>query len=129
MRPDHVSGRFLDLLPRERMADGAMRIRRSSELPDDAGTVFLTMVPGAKFQAMGRRDPATGELCLGSIVMLCAGEELPPPPFPRVEIVTGREAERLVAELVRRMTAGAQREGVSVEEYVTRMSETKESRH
>jgi hypothetical protein len=130
-RPDHVRGRFLDLLPRERMADGAMRIRRSSELPDDAGTVFVTMVPGAKFQAMGRRDPATGELCVGSIIFTPPGGvlELDSIPFDYVERVTGPEAERLVAELVRRMTAGAQREGVIVEEYVTRRSETKESRH
>jgi hypothetical protein len=128
MRPEQVRGRFLDLLPRGRMADGAMKIRPSSELPDDAGTVFVTAVPDSKFQVLGRRDPATGELCVGSIAMPPAGQELPPP-MPGVEIVTGPEAERLVAELVRRMTAAADREGVSVEEYVTRMSETKESRH
>jgi len=35
--------------------------RPSSELPDDEGTVFVTNVPGSSIQALGRRDPTTGE--------------------------------------------------------------------
>src|SRR5215831_12831438 len=43
------------------------RVRCSSELPDHVGRVFVTAVPNVPIQVMGRRDPATGELCVGSI--------------------------------------------------------------
>jgi hypothetical protein len=46
---------------------GLLRPRSSSELPDDEGTEFVTRVPNSPIQAMGRRDPTTGELCVDSV--------------------------------------------------------------
>ncbi len=47
-----------------------MRIRRSNTLADDEGTVFVTCVPNSPIQVMGRRDPRTGELCVGEVYVL-----------------------------------------------------------
>jgi hypothetical protein len=79
-----------------------MMIKSTKELPDDVGSVFVTRVPGAPFQALGRRAP-DGELHVGSRLYphrmaefddIMAGlDDLP------VEIITGREAERLLAML------------------------------
>jgi hypothetical protein len=44
-----------------------MTIRYTSELPEEVGTVFVTNVPGAPFQVLGRRGP-TRELFVGSLV-------------------------------------------------------------
>jgi hypothetical protein len=101
-----------------------MTMRSSSELPDDVGTVFVTAVPGSKFQVLGRRDPRNGELCAGSLMMapLGASDLMPPElptPFPP-EFVTGPEAERLVAEAVQHYTAIARRDGMTLEEFMTR---------
>jgi hypothetical protein len=64
-------GRFDGLLRRR-------RVRSTEELPDDVGTVFITNVPGAPFQVMGRRGP-TGELFAGRFFEVEAwpnGEEM-----------------------------------------------------
>jgi len=76
-RPDHIEGRFLGLLPSEAhertvkeatsASDVLRRLRSSSELPDDVGRVFVTNVPNAPIQVMGRRDPATGEPPRGTV--------------------------------------------------------------
>jgi hypothetical protein len=99
-------------------------MRRSSELPDDVGTVFVTAVPDSKFQVIGRRDPCNGELCAGSLMMapLGASELIMPPklPNPPPEFVTGPEAERLVTEAVQHFTAIARREGMTLEGFMTR---------
>ncbi len=91
------------------------RPRSSDELPDDEGTVFVTNVPGASFQIIGRRGP-TGELFAGSLMrtdqfasrLQQAGRDLSEvtshldvPGVGRVEIVTGQEAERLVSDVIR----------------------------
>lgn len=91
------------------------RPRSSDELPDDEGTVFVTNVPGASFQIMGRRGP-TGELFAGSLMrtdqfaswLQQAGRDLSEvtshlnvPGVGRVEIVTGQEAERLISDVIR----------------------------
>jgi len=47
-----------------------VRIRRSNTLADDEGTVFVTCVPNSPIQVMGRRDPRTGELCVGEVYVL-----------------------------------------------------------
>jgi hypothetical protein len=98
-------------------------MRSSSELPDNVGTVFVTAVPGSKFQVMGRRDPSNGELCFSSLYM--AAPDAPPPSewmkefAPQMEFVTGPEAEGLVAEAVQQTTAIAQREGMTLEQLIT----------
>jgi hypothetical protein len=91
------------------------RPRSSDELPDNEGTVFVTNVPGASFQIMGRRGP-TGELFVGSLLptdkfasrLQQAGRALSEvtshldvPGVGMVEIVTGQEAERLVSDVIR----------------------------
>ena len=63
------------------------------ELPDE--TVFVTDVPSSSFQAMGRRDPTTGELCLYAIIHGAQRDDAP----PGVEIVTGPEAEDLIRQI------------------------------
>jgi hypothetical protein len=81
--------------------EGAMPYRLSTELPDDVGTVFVTNVPGAPFQVMGRRDPSTGELCVRYTMIKPPG--MTEAEFLRAsqgsEIVTGEEAERLIHEI------------------------------
>jgi hypothetical protein len=59
VRDEQPWGRLADLLNDD--------IRPTSELPDDEGVVFVTDVPGAPFQVLGRRGP-TGELFVGSII-------------------------------------------------------------
>jgi hypothetical protein len=84
-------------------------VRASSELPDDEGTVFVTNVPGAVFQVLGRRGP-TGELFAGntfnpspekSIEQMC--RQCSARTGLKVEIVTGPEAKRLIAGVKRKM--------------------------
>jgi hypothetical protein len=113
-RPEHIEGRFLNLL------DGDDdHIRSSSELPDDEGKVFIAYVPGAPFVIMGRRDPVTGELCVGRIggekdqsgdfvkdsVTDVSPDEIKRTVPPWVEVVTGAEAEELIARVQRKLVA------------------------
>ena len=79
--------------------------RPSSELPDDEGTVFVTNVPGSSIQALGRRDPTTGELCVYATIR-AQRDDAPPfdeacrePARRGVEIVTGPEAEDLIRRI------------------------------
>ena len=143
VRPPKVSGRFLALLPGEQGArrdappspamprllpdrQGASsalpRLRSSSELPDDAGRVFITNVPDAPLQVMGRRDPATGELCVSRWRYRRPGDPDPDlsqaPAF--IEIVTGSEAEWLIFALQSRFTAQADAQGLTFEEWLAR---------
>jgi len=80
------------------------RPRSSSELPDDEGTVFITNVPDAPFQIIGRRGP-TGELFVGRLTKLredrttLSPEELAA--GPRVEVIAGEEGQRLISDVVR----------------------------
>jgi hypothetical protein len=101
--------------PQGRLTNLINDVRPSSELPDDEGTVFVTDVPSAPFQIVGRRGP-TGELFAGHILTtppLLPGEttsqfiarrevETGMKP-PAIEIVTGPEAERLLAGVMRKM--------------------------
>jgi hypothetical protein len=92
-RPKEIkSGRFSDVLWRPG------RLRRSNELDDDEGRVFVTDVPGASIIVMGRRDPATGDLCVSGT---CPVNEETKKGFANlpsgVEIVSGPEAKQLVA--------------------------------
>jgi hypothetical protein len=81
------------------------RPRSSSELPDDVGTVFVTNVPDAPFQILGRRGP-TGELFVGRHLTSRDGrttlspEELAALPF-KVEVVAGAEGQKLISDVVR----------------------------
>jgi hypothetical protein len=129
-RMEQVESRWAGLLPnaahdaarRERPVDPApQRVRFSHELPDDVGTVFMTAVPGAPIQIIGRRDPATGELCPGSIVRAPedVGTSLPPVPDD-VEAVTGPEAERLILAVHHWLSEQAEAEGMSFDEYAAK---------
>jgi hypothetical protein len=89
-------------------------MRSSKELPDDVGSVFVTAVPGSKFQVVGRRDPANGELCAGMLVLNAAGKL----PHSGVEAVTGPEAERLLAEMIQAATMQAHREGMTLDAFM-----------
>jgi hypothetical protein len=82
------------------------RIRYTTELPDDVGTVFLTDVPNAPFLIHGRRDPISGELFVRNryeakphmnIADLVA--EIKQQHDIEVEIVAGEEAERLIRRM------------------------------
>ncbi len=78
-----------------------MRIRRSNTLADDEGKVFMTCVPSSPIQVIGRRDPRTGELCVGKVFAsndckLPTADDATEVGFERV---TGEEAERLVAQV------------------------------
>ena len=125
-RPDHIAGRFLGLLPSAAHAQAAKevspasdalpRIRRSSELPDDVGRVFVTNVPGAPIQVMGRRDPANGELCLGSVMQPDQSDIAAWTP-DWVEIVTGPEAERLILAVHQACTREANEQHLTFDEY------------
>jgi hypothetical protein len=81
------------------------RPRSSDELPDDEGTVFVTNVPDAPFQIVGRRGP-TGELFVGNLIHLRDGgttmspEELASSPV-RVEVIAGYEAQELISDVLR----------------------------
>ena len=96
-----AQSRWLGLLPnaahaaalQERPPETAERyIRFSRDLPADVGTVFATAVANAPFQVTGRRDPATGELCVGVLVQSPKDTPWPPEELPWVELVTGPEA-------------------------------------
>jgi hypothetical protein len=91
------SGRLFNLL----------RPRTSDELPDDEGTVFMTNVPDSSIQAMGRRDPTTGELCVGTIFKV-DDRRADASPLDEItreakhwgcEIVSGPEAENLIRRI------------------------------
>lgn len=83
-----------------------MALKRSSELPDDEGTVFVTCVPDAPFQILGRRGP-NRELCVGAQLFLpeeggdwrdlCRKVNANMGPF---EIVIGAEAENLIRAVI-----------------------------
>jgi hypothetical protein len=75
----------------------------SRELPDDVDTVFVTNLPGAPFQVLGRRNPATGVLHAGRTTTLPPGTDWGKEIADtmersgvRVEVVTGKEAEDLI---------------------------------
>ncbi len=87
-----------------------MTIRISSDLPDDEGRVFVTAVHGAPFQVLGRRgrdghlyvaDLMVAGPSASSLEKTAAGSRK-----LGAEIVTGKEAEDLIAEL----WAGIQRQ-------------------
>jgi hypothetical protein len=91
-------------------------IRYSSELADDEGAVFVAHVPNAPLLIFGRRDPATGELCVGRVCNknesgLTAAElekRLNKDNARKrgIEVVTGPEAEQLIARVQRKLSAG-----------------------
>jgi hypothetical protein len=93
------TGRFTNLLN---------DVRPSSELADDEGTVFVTNVPGSPIQIIGRRGP-TGELFVGAVGRPGREEqELVAGATARgAEIVTGWEAERLIAGVQRKLAASS----------------------
>jgi hypothetical protein len=109
-RPTRPKGRLVNMLSDDD------DIRSSSELADDEGKVFMAHVPDAPIFIIGRRDPATGELCVGGVYNknesgLTAAE------FEErfnkdnakehgIEVVTGPEAEQLIARVQRRLSAG-----------------------
>ena len=70
--------------------------RPSSELPDDEGTVFITNVPEAPFQVLGRRG--TGELFVGRTFEPNGDfkKKMSEAHEHGFEVVTGPEAERLI---------------------------------
>jgi hypothetical protein len=113
-RPRRLGGRFLDLLPRPG------RIRSGNELADDEGEVFVAMTPGIPILVIGRRDPRTGELCVGRVY--------PRPEEAKAlnyadcpgEILTGTEAEGLVRAVYERLIEQARREGLTVEQLISR---------
>jgi hypothetical protein len=76
-----------------------MKLRSSSELPDDEGTVFITVVPDAPFQVLGRRWH--GGLFVGSVIKRSPDrdwEELREIP-ENIEFVEGKEAKQLLASV------------------------------
>ncbi len=79
------------------------RPRSSDELPDDEGTVFVTNVPDAPFQIVGRRGPA-GELFVGSLMHPPAGKTTLSPEevatAPHVEVIAGHEAQKLISDVM-----------------------------
>jgi len=77
-----------------------MKIRRTSTLAEDEGVVFVTYVPHFPIQVLGRRDPRTHELCVGTVFDTSPDfgktfKEL----SDQFEPVTGAEAERLLAQV------------------------------
>jgi hypothetical protein len=81
-------------------------VRPSSELADDEGTVFVTNVPGSLIQIIGRRGP-TGELFAGSVAASPDERKVQEAAAMGVEIVTGPEAERLIAGVQRKWPASS----------------------
>jgi hypothetical protein len=77
------------------MTAGAPRIRKSDDLPDDVGVVFVTNVPGSWLQLYGRR--AYGELWVGGSVVQSEGQPAPATAVDGVEIISGPEAQQLVS--------------------------------
>jgi len=107
------------------------RIRNSNELPDDVGRVFVTAVPDAPIQLVGRRDPETGELCVvGALgpprkdIPAPSGDDLP----SYIEVVTGPEAERLILSVHRWLTERAEAEGLTIEQFMAKYHEQPETK-
>jgi len=141
-RPRGLYGRWLGLLPskghaealRERPQHNSTllpRIRNSNELPDDVGRVFVTAVPDAPIQLVGRRDPETGELCVvGALgpprkdIPAPSGDDLP----SYIEVVTGPEAERLILSVHRWLTERAEAEGLTIEQFMAKYHEQPETK-
>jgi hypothetical protein len=81
-----------------------MTVRLISEMPDDEeGTWFMTDVPGAPLQVVGRRAP-TGELFAfigvkkrGACLLLGLQLEAE---TGAIEVVSGPEAERLIGDFI-----------------------------
>jgi hypothetical protein len=74
-------------------------VRRSSDLPDDEGTVFVTNVADAPIQALGRRGN-DGHLYVGSVYRRGPSwSETAKAPPDGVEVITGAEAEELLAAI------------------------------
>jgi hypothetical protein len=120
-RPESPVGRFVGLLPSQQHAQalkevppGRRRIRSSSELPDDVGKVFVTNVPNAPLQILGRRDPTNGELCVGRVGLHRADVPFP----PGIEVVTGPEAKELITAVHQRLTRKASESGLTFEAYM-----------
>jgi hypothetical protein len=96
--------------PTGRLKNLLNNVRPSSELADDEGTVFMTHVPGSPIQIIGRRGP-TGELFVDAVGRHGREEqELVAGAAARaaargVEVVTGPEAERLIAGVQRKLAA------------------------
>jgi hypothetical protein len=129
-------GRWIGLLPSKEHAEALQerpqqdstlpRIRNSNELPDDVGRMFVTAVPNAPIQLLGRRDPETGELCVGwalgpprKDIPAPSGDDLP----SYIEVVTGPEAERFILAVHRQLTERANQEGLTVEEFMAKYFE------
>ena len=141
-RPRGLYGRWLGLLPskghaealRERPQHNSTllpRIRNSNELPDDVGRVFVTAVPDAPIQLVGRRDPETGEPCVvGALgpprkdIPAPSGDDLP----SYIEVVTGPEAERLILSVHRWLTERAEAEGLTIEQFMAKYHEQPETK-
>ena len=107
IRPEHGKaylGRLSKIAASE--ASGRMDVfapRPSSLLPDDEGTVFVTNVPGAPFQVLGRRED--GRAFRGQDVRARGDfkEKISEAHVRGFEVVTGPEAERLIAGVQRRV--------------------------
>jgi hypothetical protein len=101
IRPEHGKAYLGPLSKIEaREAGGRMNVfapRPSSALPDDEGTAFVTNVPGAPFQVLGRRGK-TGELFVGRTFEPGGDfkEKTSKAHEAGFEVVTGPEAERLI---------------------------------
>jgi hypothetical protein len=133
-RPTISRGRFHGLLPSAAQVQAQkeappepepQQVRFSRDLPDDVGTVFVTNVPNAPLQVMGRRDPATGELCVSNIMHPPADASpdwVTNVVLPGVEIVTGQDAELLILSMHRWLTEQAIERGLTFDEYVRRNS-------
>jgi len=133
-RPTISGGRFRGLLPSAAHAQAAKevpqeperRLRFSTELPDDVGSLYATNVPGAPLQVLGRRDPATNELCVTTYDTTPGGLDLDA--TDAVERVTGPEAERLILGVHYMLTMEATAKGLSYDEYVRQERERQRER-
>jgi hypothetical protein len=105
MQPDEPPkpGGMFDLLPG--------RLRWSSELPDDEGKVFVTCVPGAPIQVLGRIGEHDGRLYIGRIATPDAGardfnkEDLArdlAAANMRTKLLDGPDAVELIADIQRK---------------------------
>ena len=90
-----------------------MTLRFSRELADDEGRVFVAYAPPRPLLVLGRRDPRTGELCVGQVLTPRPNAPDSPwpdpddPNLPRMEHVTGPEAESLLDAVEYWMAEGA----------------------
>jgi hypothetical protein len=90
-----------------------MTLRFSRELADDEGRVFVAYAPPRPLLVLGRRDPRTGELCVGQVLTPRPNAPDSPwpdpddPNLPRMEHVTGPEAESLLDAVEHWMAEGA----------------------